>query len=224
MHEQKEGRNKMITERFINERLDENTKNILRNSSFEELLNPGKSVPGGLISYRHREKTAVVKIKRGIGEGEVTPNSDFASLEQLIAELTSALKEYGKVYFPLHSRFRNSTLCGCNTITVVCEGKPIFELTLTLVPYKDTFLQMDPAKITLPNEFKELSPEEMTFIKTVQPWTKHNADLAFNGECSWTKCEYITLKCIPLESRVVISNGKLVSDIIMSRANLIIAI
>lgn len=214
----------MITEKFFNENLDDNTKNIIINASFKELINPGMVVPGGLISYRNREKTAIVKIKVGKGEGKVTQNSDFATLDQLYSELSEALRLHGKAYFPLHSRFRISTLKGCNTITLVSEGKAVLELTLTMNPFKGAYLQMDPSKIVLVDEFTPLTPEEINFIATVQPWTKHNADLAFRGDCSWTRFEYITRDCIPLESRVVVSNGKLVSDVIMSRVNLTVAI
>ena len=214
----------MITEEIMNEKLDNDTKSIIVEATIKELINPGTSVPGGLISYRHREKTAVVKVKGGEGYGVVTPSSGFATIDQLFTELSDALKMHGKAYYPLQSRFRNSTLYGCNTLTIVCEGKPVFEITLTLDPFKETFLQMDPKKIPSEKDFLPLAQEEMEFIKKVQPWTKHNADLAFHGNCSWTKFEYITRDCIPLESRVVVSNRKLVSEVVMSQANLIIAI
>ena len=55
----------MITEEIMNEKLDNDTKSIIVEATIKELINPGTSVPGGLISYRHREKTAVVKVKGG---------------------------------------------------------------------------------------------------------------------------------------------------------------
>lgn len=225
----------MITSQVLNTRMDVPTRNILVNATMEEILNPGMKFPGGLISHRNREKTVIIKIKAGDGsversgegEGEVRLGlgCKLAKIDTLFDELADTLRKFGKAYFPLHSRFKNQTLVNCNSLTVVSECVPVFEITLTLDPLKNTVLQMDPNNKSFdPNEFSPLTSEEISFIKKNQPWTASNAKIAFNNDCSWIKFEYITKEAIPLEDRVVVSNGKTVSSVIGSRANLIIAI
>lgn len=206
-------------------RMDAPTRNIIVNATMEEILNPGMKFPGGLISHRNREKTVIVKIKAGDGSGEVGLGCKLAKIDTLFDELSDTLRKFGKAYYPLHSRFKNQTLVNCNSLTVVSECVPVFEITLTLDPLINTVLQMDPNHESFDSkEFSPLTSDEVDFIKKNQPWTASNAKIAFNDDCSWIKFEYITKEAIPLEDRVVVSNGKTVSSVIGSRANLIIAI